>query len=102
MFLIRVSNGKAVHFSDRIIYLKILSRITGGNPRRREKMTEENMVAKATHKIGSELRYTTPLGDYTVKITVKMPQDMPDELWDVIHSNYSKLEEVAKTVMAPN
>ena len=65
-------------------------------------MTEENMVAKATHKIGSELRYTTPLGDYTVKITVKMPQDMPDELWDRIHNNFDKLSEVAGTIMEPN
>lgn len=65
-------------------------------------MTEDTHVAKATHKIGCELRYETPLGDYTVKIMVKMPQDIPDELWDRIHNNFDKLSEVAGTIMEPN
>lgn len=65
-------------------------------------MTEDTHVAKATHRIGCELKYETPLGDYEVKITVKMPQDIPDELWDRIHNNFDKLCEVAGTIMKPN
>jgi len=64
-------------------------------------MTEETRLAKATHRIGSEIVFKTPDGSYTVKITVKMPQDLPDELWDRIHNNYGKLEALAETVMAP-
>ena len=65
-------------------------------------MTENTAIAKAIHKLGCELKYETPLGDYEVKITLKMPQEMPDELWDRIHNNFDKLTEVAGTIMEPN
>ena len=64
-------------------------------------MTNETVVANATHKIGTEIKYESHDGsNYTVTITVKMPQNIPDELWDAIHTNFSKLEDIATVIMS--
>lgn len=63
-------------------------------------MINETVVANATHKIGTEIKYESDDGsNYTVTITVKMPQNIPDELWDAIHTNFSKLEDIAALIM---
>ena len=101
MFLIvkSLTPGQST-FPYPIKYQYDIMRITGGNPRRLDKMTNETVVANATHKIGTEIKYESDDGsNYTVMITVKMPQNIPDDVWDAIHTNFSKLEDVAASIM---
>ena len=62
-------------------------------------MTEVKQTAQAMHRIENTIPVQTEDGLIVMTISVSMPQECSETVWDSMHNKFGKIVDIASTLM---
>ena len=62
-------------------------------------MTEATQIAQAMHSIQNKIPIATKDGIVTLKVSITMPLDSSDNVWDSMHAKFNKIVENATGIL---